>query len=211
MSDVVFRVRNGEVVVYSRPKKQKISNSEAAVNARKKFALTVALAKEINSNKTLSEIWKNSKIKAINAYQKIIKYNSTLTNSESLTLKNSITPPDGFTLGGIKVTFEAKTLSIQLEKSKNSKQLLKSEKLFCLVYLWGDKKEKANTKSNTFFIMKLFDIELGNLDNSKDNVIDIDLSKAYTQKFNNGLIFVATTYKTNNKIFYSSTFACKIL
>lgn len=98
LSDVVFRVRNGKVVVYSRPAKQKVSKSEAVIKARKKFALTVALAKEINSNEILSELWKNSKVNATNSYQKIIKYNSTLTNSDTLTIQNSITPPDGIHL-----------------------------------------------------------------------------------------------------------------
>lgn len=209
LSDVVFRVRNGKVVVYSRPAKQKVSKSEAAIKARNKFALTVALAKEINSNETLSELWKNSKVNATNSYQKIIKYNSTLTNSDTLTIQNSITPPDGIPLDKIKLNFHSNILSITLETTKFSKQLMKSEKLFCLVYFGKELSKKSKIKSS--FILKLFEINLPTLNASKDELVKIDLSDMYDNKFDKMLVFVALTYKSNNKIFFSSTYSRQLI
>jgi hypothetical protein len=104
ISNVIFRVRNGKLVAYSKPAKYKISKSEAAVSARNKFALTVAFAREINKNKTLSAIWKNAKIKATNTYQKLIKNNSQLTDTTSLTEKNVITP-EGIQLSDVDVVY----------------------------------------------------------------------------------------------------------
>ncbi len=94
LGEVVFRERNGKVFVYSKPVKQKVSKSPSAVNARKKFALRVSLAQILNSNKILFQVWNLSKVDATNAYQKIIKVNTSLSEGNHLTLLNRITPEE---------------------------------------------------------------------------------------------------------------------
>ncbi len=210
VTDVIYRVRNGKLVAYSRPAKQKISKSKAAISARNKFALTVALAKEINNNSTLSMIWKQSKIKATNAYQKLIKYNSLLTDSDSLTLKNAITP-DGTPLKGTDVVFSNDEIELTIDCSKIDTNLLKSDKLFCLVCLSDPKTTASNTKVKPVFKLQLFEFALSNLSKTTTLSFLIDIKDLNKPKYNNGIIYFAMTGELSGKYFHSVTGAVKFI
>ena len=54
LGNTTTRIRNGKEVVYTLPDKVKLSNSPAAIAARKKFGLSVNLAKFVNSIPVLS-------------------------------------------------------------------------------------------------------------------------------------------------------------
>lgn len=86
---------------------------------------------------------------------------------------------------------------------------MKSEKLFCLVYFGKELSKKSKIKSS--FILKLFEINLPTLNASKDELVKIDLSDMYDNKFDKMLVFVALTYKSNNKIFFSSTYSRQLI
>src|SRR5690606_40514816 len=82
--DYIFRVRNGKLVMYRRPVKQKVSRSPKAEAARNSFAVTVKFAVCINSFPYLKNIWKKSKVKGTNQFQKIIKQNAKMIKSYSI-------------------------------------------------------------------------------------------------------------------------------
>ncbi|MFN3874146.1 MAG: hypothetical protein ACK4R9_14190, partial [Ignavibacterium sp.] len=130
LTNVVFRVRNGKLVAYTRPSKQKISKSKAAVKSRNRFALTVALAKTINADDILSKVWNQAKIKATNGFQKLIKYNSAFTDSHYLTVKNVITP-EGIKLNHVTVSYSNNLIELSINCDKLERELLKANKLFC--------------------------------------------------------------------------------
>jgi len=203
LGSVVFRERNGKLIAYTKPAKQKISRSKASVEARQKFSLAVALAKEINSNSILSAVWKKSNVNASNAYQKIIKVNSKLTEPKSLSIKNMITPK-GFDLSGITAKLNNKLLEIALDKTKLTDELINANYLFCLIHLWNNNKLD--------FIVKLYQLELSSIDDNKQN-FTIDLSSVLKKKYKDGICFITLTgvKSRGNKFFWSSTFASKFL
>jgi len=88
-----YRVRNGKLVKYRRPVKQRVSHSGAAVSARNDFAITIRLAAFINSFPALKQIWKNAKVPGSTNYQKIIKNNSAAVKLFGISAKNIIAPP----------------------------------------------------------------------------------------------------------------------
>lgn len=206
LGSLVFRERNGKTFIYSKPVKQKVSKSKASIEARQKFSLAVALAREINKNLVLSGVWNQCNIKATNAYQKIIKVNARLTEPKSLSLKNMITPP-GSMLPEVYVNLKNESLEIILSSNKLPEELLNSNYLFCLIHLWSNNTKKLD------FIIKLYQFELLPFDkNNKQNFI-IDLSSFKKASYKDGICFIALTGMKagKNKFFWSSTFASKFL
>lgn len=210
ISDIILRVRNGKLVAYTKPSKQKVSKSKSALSARYKFSLAVALAKEINNNKTLSQIWAEAKIKATNSYQKLIKVNSSLTEPVSLSLSNKITP-DSIPLTDVQIKLNNNFLELMVSLEKLNKELLKSNKLFCLVHFWNQNNDNKKTLSKPDYVMKLFNFDLSELD--KNSILNflIDIEDLIKLGFGNGLALVALTGIKNSKLFWSSTFGKKFI
>jgi len=117
LGSYIFRNRYGKTVAYNKPVKQKVSKSAASMRARKKFALTVALAKEIISFTELKQIWQKSKLPGTSAYHKIIKFNNKLTSNINLTTNNKIIP--GFNAALIKdIILEKKSVVIKFDQNE---------------------------------------------------------------------------------------------
>lgn len=210
LTNVVFRVRNGKLVAYTRPSKQKISKSKAAVKSRNKFALTVALAKTINADDILSKVWNQSKIIATNGFQKLIKYNSAFTDSHSLTLKNVITP-EGIKLNHVTVSYSDNLIELSINCDKLERELLKANKLCCLVYLWNQNDINSIMKSKTGFNLKLYNFNLTEMDSRSSLNFLIDISLQNKPRYDNGIVFIAMVGEKNNKFFWSSTLSNKFL
>jgi len=210
LSNLVFRERNGKVFIYSRPTKQKISRTKAAIEARKKFATAVLFAKEINANKTLSEIWNQSSVKATNAYQKIIKANSKLTDKTFLSLNNKITP-EGISFDNVTVDYNNKILEIKLDFSSIRNSLLKADTLFCLVYFYYGK-SNLNTKSDRKdSALQLNEFQLKPISKYQKQNFEINLKKLADKNFDNGIVYIALTGKSGRKYFCTKSINRKFL
>lgn len=210
LSNVVFRERNGKLVAYTRPIKQKVSKSKSAIAARNKFALTVAFAKEINKNEILSGVWNQSNVKATNAYQKIIKQNSKYTDSNNSTLKNIITP-EGIPVKGIDIQYDDSSINVSLDCASLDRKLLDSNKLFCLVYLWNQREGNTTTPSKPQFKLQLFNFTLPELNRSTSINFIIDIKNLNKPKHKHGIIYLALTGEKNKKFLWSSTLANKFI
>lgn len=209
ISDVIFRERNGKIVAYSKPVNQKVSQSKKAIQARNKFTLSVALAKEVNSNEILSQIWNLSEINASNSYQKLIKANSKLTSSKSLSLKNIITP-NNIELNGIDLVYSKSFLEIILTSSQLNSVLLNAKKIFCLIHLWNNNQSDEEYLSKENFYLKLLEFDLPTLEKNLVHKINIDFNQLTKSTYENGIIFIALTgSESDGKIIWSSTFAKK--
>lgn len=210
LSNVVFRERNGKLVAYTRPIKQKVSKSKSAIAARNRFALTVALAKEIIRNEILSGVWNQSNVKASNAYQKIIKQNSKYTDSNNLTLKNIITP-EGIPIKGIDIQYDDSSINVSLDCASLDRKLLDSNKLFCLVYLWNQQEGNTKILSKPQFKLQLFNFTLPELNRSTSINFIIDIKNLNKPKHKHGIIYLALTGEKNKKFLWSSTLANKFI
>lgn len=210
LADVIFRVRNGKLVAYSKPARQKVSRSKSAIQARNKFALTVSFAKEINSDQMLSKIWKQSDVKASSGYQKIIKLNSVLADNNSLTLKNLIVP-DGIKLSNIPVTYANHKVEITLNCSELNKQLLKSNRLYALIHLWRRGTEYSKPLKQSDYLFRLFGFDLTELDKQSQLTFIIDIEKLNKPPFPSGIVYIALAGQSENKLFWSSNLAAHII
>lgn len=210
LSNIVFRERNGKVVAYTKPSKQRISKSEAAVKARNKFGLTVAFAKEINSNEILAKIWVQLKVKATNSYQKIIKINSKLTDSNSLSLKNKITP-DGLPFKGFSAEYKSNVIKMTLNFENTSGNLLKSEKLFCMVYVWKENSKPTKLKYDIDYRIRLFEFNLKPPTQFKEQSFECDIKSIKENSFDNGIIYIALAGSYKSKLICSSTISKRFI
>ena len=88
----VMRKVNGKIVASERPATYKKTKSKKAKSVRGRFAVTVDLAKYVNSIPDLRLAWSNADVKGTSPYHKAIKVNSYLTGNDSPSLNNIITP-----------------------------------------------------------------------------------------------------------------------
>ncbi len=203
LSDVIFRKRNGKIVAYSKPSNQKISNSKKSIDARKRFATTVTLAKKINSNILLSEIWKISNISATNAYQKIIKINSKFSEPDCISVQNKLVPDSRFN-AFFTFKYDNNFLYTDLDCKKLNKVLLKFPIIHYLIY--------AVTISNDKYI-EMINIELPDLRYLNSYSAEINLDRIINSKT---LSAVALTTITANpsktkKLIWTSSVGFKII
>jgi hypothetical protein len=138
LGNIVIKKRNNKEVVYLLSGNHRTSKSAAAVRVRKNFAVTVKLAKSVNSVLMLKKIWTLSKAKGINSFQKLIKNNARLVKNGSLTASNKITPA-GLSLKLNSASFANKNLHLSFVCPAN--QYLKFPAvLFAYLYFEGNGK-----------------------------------------------------------------------
>ncbi len=122
LGNTTTRIRYGKEVIYSLPDRVKISNSEAAKTARKRFGLTVNFAKFINTIPALSAVWSAAKVPGMNSYQRLIKHNAKLTGEKNLTINNIITPP-GILPAPFICSFREGILEIEIDRNLNNSMI----------------------------------------------------------------------------------------
>ncbi|MCL4551545.1 MAG: hypothetical protein M1495_23600 [Bacteroidetes bacterium] len=96
----VVRKFNGKKIIALRPTHYKKTKSKRVLVNQNKFAMVSNLAKVVNSNPLLYEIWKSSRLKGFSPYHKIIKANMKHATEDGLSVCNIIVPPSQFNFVG---------------------------------------------------------------------------------------------------------------
>ncbi len=205
LGDKVFRFRYGKTIAYKKPVKQKVSKSIASTQARKQFALTVALAKKINSIPALAAIWRNAKIPGTSAYHKIIKHNNKLTSVDSLTVNNIILPKGGyFSITGVSRIEDKITISFANDFNELLKNFDYDINLVVIIYLY--KKRQWLTPE-----FMLFDhiVSIKVQDAIYDVGVDLTSLNIPFKKYNNSIFYAAVLFNGGDTKMkrYSNTFA----
>ena len=208
--DYIFRVRNGKLVMYRRPVKQKVSRSPKAEAARNSFAVTVKFAVCINSLPYLKNTWKNAKVKGTNHFQKIIKQNAQFIKSSGISGRNIITPPGiFFPSSSFKFDLNDKRIYITLTPTEEMKQIFAPTFFLHLVFAFYEPIRKS---SEPFAFSGM------------ENEISFNGSDFYNLSFTlNGdilskikkykkmtLYSAASSSQTNSKVFWTSTLAINV-
>lgn len=197
LENTVTRCRYGKYVVYKKPSEINYSRSDAALSARSKFALTVKLAKLINSNKELNTVWKYSKLKGVNAYQKLIKHNSASISSDGLS-SNCIITPEGFHMNNSWLQYDSDQLVVKTKiEFPSSKNLIS---FFLLIYLYNSTGRELILLSSNVVESTEDGFVIG-------TVLPSAEEKNIIEKYNDAIVYASFTFsKSNNKeIYWSST------
>jgi hypothetical protein len=200
LGNTITRIRYGKEVIYSLPDKVKISNSEAAKGARKRFGLTVNFAKFINSIPFLSAVWSAAKVPGVNSYQRLIKLNSKLTGEKNFTVNNIITPP-GVLPAPLIRSFQDGILELEIDRGPNNSVVYFIHIVFCFY-------EPSGNQLNDFFleyIQKEID------DPEMNEIVPVSVSLNGTQqdlfdKYKHCIVYAALT-SSEGKAEWSSTSA----
>lgn len=210
IGDVVFRERNGKVIVFSRPKKYKKTKSQKLKNERKKFATVVMLANIIKNSTDLYSIWKNSNLPGSNAYQKIIKNNLKLTNNVDLSINNILLPP-GIDIQLNLLNTERSNnniteIKLELEFENAHKSLFESATIYSLFYKIDNSPAQTNLERFHFNESKINQ-------NKEDNkyIINIPVNIKLNKNCNLIGLFCVVSEKRNHKIYWTSTKGIKII
>jgi hypothetical protein len=115
----------------SYPKKRHYNKSLSpmARAGRSNFSSVVHFAKYINSQPLLKSIWKQSKIKGLHAYNKIIKTNMALTLNQKLCEMNIIVPKSQYDLPSLIIDLYSDCISLTIYKLKAYVNEFKMENL----------------------------------------------------------------------------------
>lgn len=209
LGNKIFRYRYGKIVAYQKPIKHRVSKSDASIQARKQFALTVAFAKKVNSIPALAKIWRNAKISGTSAYHKIIKHNNKLTAGDGLTVNNIILPQGGYSaITEVNRSKNIITISFAADFIEFLKDFDNDINLVVIVYLY--KKRQWLTPE-----FMLFDHIVSNKvqDIISNIAVDLKSLKIPFNKYDNAIFYAAVLFdKGNTKIKqYSKTFAREIV
>ena len=208
LGSIVFRKLNGKTVLSARPVKYKAAKTKPAKKTRAKFALTVSFARFVNSIITLKEIWTKAAIPGTNSYQKLIKHNLKITDEDSLTVKNMITPP------GIPLMIEKLILNndgisftINLDNSRQNNELTFPFQVYSILYF---------SEPKTMIDLQNFFEAAGAAASSDENKyifkVQIKLNNkqlSLFNKYNECIIYIAiiSGLSNSNEVNWSSTFS----
>ncbi|MDY0081123.1 MAG: hypothetical protein RBR95_11090 [Ignavibacteriaceae bacterium] len=92
VGNVVYRRRGKINYMAALPKRYKMSKSPEAQAARKRFKTLSAFSKYVNTFHRLKEIWNDSTLEGLYAYNKIMKANAPHMQVEDLSVYNMIAP-----------------------------------------------------------------------------------------------------------------------
>jgi hypothetical protein len=199
VDDKIVRRRYGKYVLYSKPLSYNISYSSASIQNRSKFAETVKFARLLNSIPEIAEIWKSSKIKGVNSYQKIIKHNTKLTSKHGISSFNTITPPGLFALPeSIFIDENRLTIRSTIEKDICHSSIT----LFTLSYVHLNKEKFS-------FILKSSEIKIINEGcvEAKMNMSEEESNKL--KRFDKA-IFLSSFVTSKSKDFWTNTFSFEL-
>src|SRR5690606_29072435 len=209
--DYIFRVRNGKLVMYRRPVKQKVSRSPKAEAARNSFAVTVKFAVCINSLPYLKNTWKNAKVKGTNHFQKIIKQNAQFIKSSGISGRNIITPPGVFfPSSSFKFDLNDKKINITLTPTEEMKQIFAPTFFLHLVFAFYE----PIRKSSEPFAFSGMENEISFNNGSDHYNLSFTLSEAVlsnNKKYKRMILYsAASSSQTNSKVFWTSTLAINV-
>ncbi len=185
IGNTVSRMRYGKEVVYTKPGSYKISYSDSAVSGRSKFAVTVKLAKLINSVPELAEVWKVAKLPGANSYQKLIKHNAKLVSGLGLTLKNIITPSG---IGSFQNSLTWNGNEIVLKTQIAASIQNNPESFFALFYL-------ENEKENNTLMLASKDVVLCEYNFLEGTVVLSNEEIKTIRQFEKAIILCAFTFR----------------
>lgn len=97
LGNLAARTVYGQTIMSARPSSFNVNNSDEAVAARQKFAVTVAFAKAVLNSANLKEIWDKVRIQGLSTFNTVFKSNYPFSSSLQPTISNIITP-GGFTI-----------------------------------------------------------------------------------------------------------------
>lgn len=211
LGNYTYRVRNGKLVKYRRPVKQRVSRSKAAVSARNDFAMTVKLAAFINSFPALKRIWKNAKVPGSTHFQKIIKNNSAAVKLFGISVKNIITPPGiRFEVNSLSVTYSNINFIIPVN-SFDLKKLFSQPAVMHIIFYFCAHKSKSVPSFCFNGIITELPCHLHDNIYEVNFVPDDETSKNLKQ-YNKAVIYFSASSLNpgSEKIFWTSTFASEI-
>ncbi len=136
VGNLIYRNRNGKIVVYKAPEKIKKSESEASKAVRQKLKPMSQFASEVCSFPELKAIWQsNRRYKAKAAYHKVEQANKNMFMPEHPTVENIIVPLWGYKLELNSVELNKEKVSIILTIDKALADEYKSLNGFIVIIL----------------------------------------------------------------------------
>jgi hypothetical protein len=136
VGNLIYRRRNGKIVVYKVPEKIKKSESQASKDIRKKLKPMSQFASEVCSFPELKLIWESdTRYKAVAPYHKVEQANKNLVTPDRPTINCRIVPDFGFKLNVNSVEANKEKVSIVVTVEKELVDYYKQLKGFIVIIL----------------------------------------------------------------------------
>ncbi len=200
VGDVVFRNLNGKTFAIPFKGSNKISNSPACVNNRKRFASAIAFSKLVNSFPDLNKIWRTSSLPGYTGFNKIMKINLPLFVNNLPTVHNVISPP-GFNIKIDNFSFFPQLLSVDFTPSKTFN---KTFIVNIIIFLF----EPHNKKYIPPFIFIPKTLELSDITKSISSSFALSLStddSRIISKYSKSIIYFSLSHTTSASFIFSDS------
>ncbi len=120
VGDVLFRQRNGKNIVGTKPSSFIPGNDPASVSRRAKFALSIGLAKSMNSIPELKSVWKSKTPSGLTPYNYMIKTNYVNIEQDNISDYAVLVPDIGFGVTVTAVSIDSSGVQVDVDAIGNS-------------------------------------------------------------------------------------------
>ncbi|MEW5844539.1 MAG: hypothetical protein AB1775_14890 [Bacteroidota bacterium] len=202
----VVRKFNGKKIIALRPTHYKKTKSKQALVNQNKFAMVSSLAKVVNSNPLLHEIWKSSRLKGFSPYHRIIKANMKYAAEDGLSASNIIVPPTPYSLVA-DVSFSNDRLIFNINHLQFTNLSIQNNQLYLFVVLSFTKSAKSKKgKSALEYVSRNIILENNSINSSLQIMIEKNIIN-YIEQGGKCLLFSTLVWKSNNKVEWNSSFS----
>ncbi len=140
VGDIVFKQRFGKPYAASKPVNVSVSTDPLVLERRAKFALTMKLAKTINSNAEIKLLWKLNAPIGLTSNNFIMRQNYALVQPSNISGLIKILPDSGFSMNGSNLTVTSSQISVSVgpigTNTGIDAEAEANSRLYCILYLY---------------------------------------------------------------------------
>ncbi|MBU2492680.1 MAG: hypothetical protein KJ571_08660 [Bacteroidetes bacterium] len=209
LGNLAARIVKGKTVLAARPSSFSISQAPPAVQARSRFAVTVALIGYILNHADLFLIWDNFKSPGKRLRNTVFQHNYHLCDYARPTIENILTP-NGFAFPVQSAVLNAGALNLSIDALNTVTTFLPEEvnlTFSCLVVFYNP----VDPEDEHYSIINLTNDETGfDFNTAYTGTINLDnAQQAVAAKYQNSIVLISAASKNSNGdiIQYSSTYS----
>jgi len=210
IGELTFRQRNGKNIISVKPSSFVPGTDAASIDRRKRFKLSVKLAKEINHIPYVKAYWNNSLPAGLTIFNLIFKTNYKYISPNDITGPPMVFPVYGFNISNPNAVFNASSIDISFDAIGNAGNIDTNvetdTKLLNIIFL--SEPDNSSFAENYLFSAESESkpLQLTDSNSFTVNIPEEDL-QFYTNYQTKKIFSVLLTYdSSSNLVHFSSTF-----
>ena len=210
LGDITFRQRNGKNFLSTRPGSFVPGQDPASVARRQKFALSIQLAKAINSISELKSVWSSVATPGTSAYNQMMRANYPMISPTDISGLIKLVPSLGFNVTNPTVTLGPSEITANTDAIGNLAGIdptaEPSTRLVSVVYLSNPSDDLVGAYTFLTFNSEVKDTDLTSALSFTFTLSDVETQLFAKYQDKKGFFVLLTLDATGKVVHYSNTF-----